>query len=64
MSEIKLEAVGVTIENLSLSFGTTEVLKGVNLTIEPGEFFTFLGPSGPGLRAAAGRLKAATGGVL
>jgi len=58
MSEIKLEAVGVTIENLSLSFGSTEVLKGVNLTIEPGEFFTFLGPSGSGkstlLRAIAG----------
>ncbi|MFQ5765630.1 MAG: ABC transporter ATP-binding protein [Rhodospirillales bacterium] len=51
-------AVGVAIENLSLAFGTTEVLKGVNLEIEPGEFFTFLGPSGSGkstlLRAIAG----------
>jgi len=58
MIEIRPQAVGVTIENLSLSFGTTEVLKGVNLTIEPGEFFTFLGPSGSGkstlLRAIAG----------
>jgi len=58
MTTIRPEAVGVTIENLSLSFGDIEVLKGVNLTIEPGEFFTFLGPSGSGkstlLRAIAG----------
>jgi len=51
-------AASVTIENLSLSFGATEVLKGVNLEIEPGELFTFLGPSGSGkstlLRAIAG----------
>jgi len=53
-----IEAAGVVIENLSLAFGTTEVLKGVNLEIEPGEFFAFLGPSGSGkstlLRSIAG----------
>jgi len=58
MTEIRAEAVGVTIEDVSLSFGATEVLKSINLTIEPGEFFTFLGPSGSGkstlLRAIAG----------
>ncbi len=51
-------AVGVTLENVGLAFGATEVLKGVSLAIEPGEFFTFLGPSGSGkstlLRAIAG----------
>jgi len=53
-----IKAAGVVIENLSLAFGTTEVLKGVNLEIEPGEFFAFLGPSGSGkstlLRSIAG----------
>jgi len=51
-------AVGVSIEDISLSFGMTPVLKNVNLVIEPGEFFTFLGPSGSGkstlLRLIAG----------
>jgi iron(III) transport system ATP-binding protein len=57
-SESTATAVGVSIENLSLSFGDTEVLRDINLEIEPGEFFTFLGPSGSGkstlLRAVAG----------
>ena len=52
------EPVRVSIEDLHLSFGHTQVLKGVNLEIEPGEFFAFLGPSGSGkstlLRAIAG----------
>ncbi|USH03857.1 ABC transporter ATP-binding protein [Grimontia kaedaensis] len=52
------QQVGITIKDLTLAFGETEVLKGVNLEIEPGEFFAFLGPSGSGkstlLRAIAG----------
>jgi iron(III) transport system ATP-binding protein len=54
----ELHAVGVTIEDITLSFGVTPVLKNVDLVIEPGEFFTFLGPSGSGkstlLRLIAG----------
>src|SRR5690554_6378527 len=50
--------VGIRIENLHLSFGATKVLEGIDLVIEPGEFFAFLGPSGSGkstlLRAIAG----------
>ena len=53
-----ISTAGISIKNLGLSFGTTEVLKGVNLDIEPGEFFSFLGPSGSGkstlLRAISG----------
>lgn len=51
-------SAGLVIDNLNLSFGSTHVLKGVNLTIRAGEFFAFLGPSGSGkstlLRAIAG----------
>ena len=49
---------GIRIEDLHLSFGDTKVLQGINMVIEPGEFFAFLGPSGSGkstlLRAIAG----------
>lgn len=53
-----MKNIGIKIEDVHLSFGSTEVLKGVNLEIKPGEFFAFLGPSGSGkstlLRAIAG----------
>jgi len=65
---IHSESVGIKIENVGLSFGETEVLKGVNLDIQPGEFFAFLGPSGSGkstlLRAIAGFGPTPTGRIL
>lgn len=55
---MKTQKAGIDIADLHLSFGPTQVLSGVNLNIEPGEFFGFLGPSGSGkstlLRAIAG----------
>jgi len=52
------QSVAIRIEELHLAFGDTAVLKGIDLQIEPGELFAFLGPSGSGkstlLRAIAG----------
>ncbi|MFC7703368.1 ABC transporter ATP-binding protein [Plastorhodobacter daqingensis] len=46
------------ISNLSKSFGATQVVKDFNLSVEKGEFISFLGPSGCGktttLRMVAG----------
>lgn len=53
-----MKKVSVQCRNVRLSYGPTEVLKDVNLDIEPGEFFALLGPSGSGkstlLRLIAG----------
>lgn len=60
--------VGVKIEGVNLSYGTTHVLKDINLDIKPGEFFAFLGPSGCGktslLRLIAGFNTSQSGRVL
>jgi iron(III) transport system ATP-binding protein len=61
-------AVGIEIAGVNLSYGTTHVLKNVDLAVRPGEFFAFLGPSGCGkttlLRLIAGFAQAQTGQVL
>ena len=58
MSLQSVQSVGIELKNIDLSYGKTSVIKDVSLSIEQGEFFTFLGPSGCGkstlLRLIAG----------
>ena len=58
---------GLELKSLRKSYGTVEVIKGVDLSIEHGEFVVFVGPSGCGkstlLRMIAG-LEDITGGEL
>ncbi len=58
---------GVRLTGLRKRFGATEVIKGVDIEIEPGEFCVFVGPSGCGkstlLRMIAG-LEEITAGEL
>jgi len=39
---------GIAIENISFTYGETPVLKGVNLTLQPGMLTALVGPSGSG----------------
>jgi multiple sugar transport system ATP-binding protein len=59
---------GVRLEGVVKRHGTTTVLHGVDLAIEPGEFFVLLGPSGSGksttLRVLAGLESVSAGRVL
>ncbi|MEM3021743.1 MAG: ABC transporter ATP-binding protein, partial [Candidatus Caldarchaeum sp.] len=60
--------VAIRLENVSKSFGSTPVLKNVNLEVKSGEFFCILGPSGSGkttiLRITAGLEKPDKGKVF
>jgi ABC-type Fe3+/spermidine/putrescine transport system ATPase subunit len=62
------QAMEVQLIDLSKSFGDTEVVRSVNLTVEKGDFFTFFGPSGCGkrtiLRMIAGFTRPDRGKIL
>lgn len=47
-TQVETPAVGVSIENLSKSFGSHQVLKNVSFHVEPSEIFVLMGPSGSG----------------
>src|SRR5690606_6240073 len=56
------------LKSVTKSFGSTDVIKGVDLTVEEGEFCVFVGPSGCGkstlLRIIAGLEDATAGDIL
>jgi polar amino acid transport system ATP-binding protein len=57
----------IRIDDLHKSFGTTEVLKGVNIEIKKGEVVVILGPSGSGkstMLRCVNRLEEPTGGHI
>lgn len=60
-------AAAVELEGVNVTFGDFVAVKEANLTIEPGEFFSFLGPSGCGkttlLRTISGFIEPTRGAV-
>lgn len=55
-------------KQVALSFGETEVLKNIDLTLDSGHFYTLLGPSGSGkstiLKLISGQLQPTAGQVI
>jgi hypothetical protein len=64
---VRIEMAGVVIADIRTSFGAHDVIHGIDLTIESGEFCVFVGPSGCGkstlLRIISG-LEEATSGII
>jgi len=48
ITAVESPAVGVAVEHLSKNFGALQALKNVSFTVEPGEIFVLMGPSGSG----------------
>ena len=58
----------IELKNVTKSYGAVQVIRGVDLTIEKGEFMVFVGPSGSGkstlLRLISGLEEISTGDML
>jgi NitT/TauT family transport system ATP-binding protein len=67
VAEIRYPSDKIAIRNVSLYYGTAEILRDVNLNVADGEFLCVLGPSGCGkttlLNAVAGFVVPSSGSV-
>lgn len=58
----------IEFKSVSLAYGDIEILKGIDLSLEQGKFYTLLGPSGSGkttiLNLISGQLAATSGDIL
>ncbi|OMI38670.1 ABC transporter ATP-binding protein [Streptomyces sparsogenes] len=67
-ADLKRSGAAIELRGLTKAYGTSQAVRGVDLTIEPGEFMTFLGPSGSGktttLNMIAGFVPPTSGEIL
>ncbi|MDW6061456.1 ABC transporter ATP-binding protein [Streptomyces sp. FXJ1.4098] len=67
-ADLKRSGAAIELRGLTKTYGSSQAVRGVDLTIEPGEFMTFLGPSGSGktttLNMIAGFVPPTSGDIL
>ncbi|MEU5642308.1 ABC transporter ATP-binding protein [Streptomyces milbemycinicus] len=67
-ADLKRSGAAIELRGLTKTYGSSQAVRGIDLTIEPGEFMTFLGPSGSGktttLNMIAGFVPPTSGDIL